>query len=125
MKKIIIIIGVILTLGSMVVPVFAHEIRADLNKEDQNFFRDYARKQIELQKEFIQGMVVRNLITPKQAEYMLNQLEVHESYIENEDFDIFFEHCVGFDMGYGMMYGNGLFNGMWQMHNVMHGYGYW
>lgn len=140
MKKWIVVLTLVAMIAVFIVPALADEFGNYFTEEDQEYFRDYARKRVVFHKEFIQGMVQRGFITQKHADYMFDQLVEYEAYIESDEFGQAGMNgygMLGYDCGMapgmtpGMMNGYGtsssfgFYGNMRQMHEAMHGPGSW
>ncbi len=75
MRKTIIGALVLALLVGVMLPVLA---RDELSEEDRNFITEYWERRIELQREFIEGLFSRGLITEERYERMTERLQARE-----------------------------------------------
>ncbi|GEM_PF-1891549 len=75
MRKTIIGVLVLALLVVVMLPVLAHD---ELSEEDRNFITEYWERRIELQREFIEGLFERGLITEERYEQMMERLQARE-----------------------------------------------
>ncbi len=66
---------VLALLVGVMVPVLAQE---EMSEEDQNFIVEFWERRIELQKEFMEGLLERGLISEERYEQMLERLQARE-----------------------------------------------
>lgn len=80
MKKAMAVVAVVLTLALLALPALA--ANADVTKKLQELYK----KELELRKEWVQLQVEAGNLTQNQAQWLLDQLNLRQKYVEQGNF---------------------------------------